>query len=247
MSGDTAFFGAEFLAAVVGALFGGGISAAIQYYSFREQERVRKAIEGRQERLGAEAMKEKEALLAFSMLSKINRALTALTQIRDNLNNGFRHSLKNRMEFANGVLAIASDPDRISFTLEEMALVRDLRRDEIINDLMDLPYILDGYIDNMATFRRLRLEISDLAESGEIDRTGRAWSEFKGTGAFRAKIKLHEANTLLLAMFGRMFSDYRNTHDLFCNLQSALRARLGGDRMKVEWQIKPLPPISRFP
>lgn len=235
--------GGEFLAALVGAIVGGGISAAIQYYSFSEQERVRKAVKREVRAESEEAKREREALLAFAIITKINRALTAFTQYKNTFDSGFRHSFVNRMELTNGVRAVASDHDRISFDLDELALVRDLAKAELMNHLLDLPHVLDSYIDNMGTFRRLRWEIADLAANGDVDRSGRAWSGFEGAAAFRAKVKIHEANSLLLTMFSRIFADHRTTHHLFCELQKAFRDRLGASRMKVEWEIEPLPPI----
>lgn len=229
--------GAEFFAAIVGAIVGGGISAAIQFYSFSEQERIRKAVRKEQRVVGEEAEREREALLAFSILTKINRALTALTQIREVLNKGLRVSIEKRIEFANAARAIASDPDRIEFTLEELALVRDLRRSDLLNVLLDLPYVLDGYVDNMSTFRRLRWEIVDLVSAGDVDRSGHAWNEFEGAAAFKAKVKIHESNTLLFAMWASIMKDYPGTKSLLTNLQSAFHDRLGRSRMKIEWDV----------
>lgn len=235
----------EFLAALAGALIAGSISGVLQWLSFKEQHRIRRA----ERRVADERMKEtrneNEAVLAFSIMMKINRALTGIQQMKEQIDKGFLESVSRKMEFANAVQTLSSDPDRISFTIEEMALVRHFRKSEIANDLIDLPGILDLYIDNLAVIRNLKSEVSELAKTIEIDRYGRAFSSYDERNAQIAKLKIFQANQLLRHLLGRGIVDYPKTHRLFSDFQSAATDRLGRSRLKIEWDLSGEPVFRR--
>lgn len=238
-------FGAEFFAALAGAAIAGAISFALQWQSFEAQRKIRKREREQERDHAAEQEREREAILAFSIMVKINRALTAIHQIKQHLEETFRESVTRRMEFANAVQGFSADFDRINFSIDELAFARHFRNSEMVNNLMDLPAILDLYVDNMAVIRRLKSELSDLASSITLDRKGRATSGYKSGDADKAKLRIAQANLLAQHLLARSIDDYRLAHNLFCDFQDSAKDRLGSERLRVEWKIEKL--VSRKP
>lgn len=227
---------------------GGGISLLAQGREFRQQERVRAEDRAASAAENAAEDAERESQLAFSILAKINRAHTNIKQIKDHIHEGFWSSVRGGMEFANATKGISTDPLRIEFTSDELVLVRNLKRADLLNDLMNLPYVHDMYVENMALFKKIRWELPELASSGEVSRQGLASSVFEGANALRAKIKLHECNALLFFMLGSSIDDYHTCNNLFADLQVVLREKVGAELMRVEWGVvrreRPAPEVT---
>ncbi len=227
----------EFWAAIIGALVGGAITALTQLMSFRWQQKQERARRRQETVLEHERRLEKEAALAFSILAKMNRGFTAITQVRDVLNTAREIMPNTKMDLASAARPIAIDPESFRFSLEEMILVRDLKLSELINTFINLPYVVDGYIGHMAVFRRIKSEMTALAEVGHIRPDGRAFSGIHKNNEFRYKLLLSEANFLLMSMSDTITDDFRNTNNLFHDLHSAFQERLGGARMKVDFLV----------
>ena len=228
----------EFWAAIIGALVGGAITALTQLMSFRWQQNQERARRREDFHLQSERQLEREATLAFSILAKMNRGFTAITQVRDILDSAHQLMMQAGMEFANAARPTATDPESFRFSLDEMILVRDLRKTDLINNFLDLPYIVDGYIGNIAVFRRIKSDINGLAEVGRIEPDGRAISGIHKKNEFRHSLLVSEANVLLNAMHTSIAHDFKNTNNLFHDLHAALQDRLGGGRMKVDFEVE---------
>lgn len=247
MSQPVNFFGTEFFAALAGACVAGAISLALQWQSFDAQKKSRRREREQELAQAEERKREREAVLAFSTMVKINRALSVIEQIKRHLEEAFRESVTRKMELANAVHGFSADFDRIAFSVDELAFARHFRKSELVNDLVDLPAILDLYVDNMAVIRRLKGELSDLATSIKMDRRGRAVSSYTVGNADKAKLKVAQANLILQHLLARSIDDYRLAHNLFFDFQEASTDRLGQERLRVVWDIKRLPDRGTSP
>jgi len=227
----------EFWSAIAGALVGGALTALTQLLSFRWQERRERARRREKEARDHKEHLTRQATLAFSILAKMNRGFTAITQVRDVLGAADQLVRETGMELANAARPIATDPDRFSFTLDEMILVRDIARDEWINPFMNLPHVVDGYIANMAVFRRQKAEINSMAEVGHIGPDGRAFTGIPKAKEFKYKLLLREAEVLLASMRDTIGPDYVTTNNLFHDLHAAFQDRFGSARMKVSFEV----------
>lgn len=235
----------EFYAALGGALVGGLISLVLQFLNYWREDWVRKK---ERERTAAEhlnEMAEREATLAFSLLAKIGRAHTDIVNIRAHLKEGEARlrGVKNRM-LASAMLPLASDPPKLSLTLDEMILARDLKNDQILNDVMNFTHVHAMYVDSMSAFRALRRDLAALTSKTDIGPDGIATSVFEGANASIAQIKQKEANDLVIALLGYSDKDFAMITNLFHDAQSALLARLGKERLRTLWEVQRVDPAN---
>lgn len=237
----------EFLAAITGAIVGGGFTLLAQWFSFKRQSSTRRIEKAQEVRDEQDRELKRRSALAFSILAKTSRALTYIKQVREHLVAGVHEGIQRKLPYANTIVAFSSDPQPISFSTDELIVIRDLADAKALNAALDLPYILDGYIANMKLFREIRWQMADLASRGTVGPRGQSESEFTGASAFKAKIRIHEANTIIISLFARSLVDLPETESLFEKLHKYFRGNLGGEYMRISWELTAMTRANKLP
>jgi hypothetical protein len=227
--------------ALVGSLVGAGITCLAQWQIFNQQERIRKAL-AREAASKAETLrKETESIHAFSMFLKLNRIVTDLTDMRNSLHDAKIRALRDGGSMAAALRPFSTDPDKQGFSIEELLLVRALRRDDLLNIVTDLPAVHASYVDNIVVIRNLRTGWAELADEQELHVGGVVLTKFSGTKGEKARINLMQADELANVLWCRSWEDVPRTTNLFADLQDAIIDRLGSDIVRVKFAIGRLP------
>ena len=234
------FFSSEFFAALAGALVGGGISWLLQRQSFLAQERVRKAIRSEASRKDKDREIEADSMLAFSVLRKLTMTVTTVADMHNHLHDGFIASIRRRVRFAAALRPFTTDPEKFSFTLDELICIQKLRKADLLTEANDMPSLQAMYVDNMALFRTMKLAIDELGDVLEVLEDGRVTLGFKGQNAGRADMKTRELSQLLTHLWGRSWDDLKRVNNLTFDLQAAFREKLGAD-LKTTFDIARMP------
>ena len=168
------FFNSEFFAAMAGALVGGGISWLIQRQSFLKEERIRRATRAENVRKEKDREIEAQSMLAFSVLRKLTLTITVIADMHNHLHDAFILSLRRRTSMAAVLRPFTTDPEKFSFTLDELICIQKLGKADLLTEANDMPALEAMYVDNMALFRTLKSEIDALGEVVEVFSDGRA-------------------------------------------------------------------------
>lgn len=235
----------EFIAGVTGALVGGAISYVLQRQVFAKEAAQRAADRKQAVAQSDEVIRQSELNRAFSIMLKVTAALNGLQQASGQLHRAVLTSVRERMDLAGAMRAFSADFDRIKFDTDELILIRSLRNADLFNELLNLPAVLDLYIDNFAVVRRLRMEMQDLVEQATLTRTGAGTSAFSGASAAKAKIKSYEVKSLALHMYARVFHDLPNYNNVACDLQDALINRFGKKDLSTVWGLERVSTVPR--
>jgi hypothetical protein len=234
----TSDFVAGVTGALVGAAVGGLISLGLQLQSFRHEASKRSA-ERRAVRLqNDEAQRQAEIVCAFTLMMKVLSALNTLEQASDQLHSAILRSVRCRMDIAGAIRAFSADFERVKFETDELLLIRSLRRRDLFDELLNLPAVLDLYVDNFSVIRRLRSEMHDMVDEATVLRTGHGTAAFSGSNAAKAKIRAYDLRMLTLHMYARVFHDYPKYRNLACDLQDAIIDRFGRHDFGLIWGVR---------
>jgi hypothetical protein len=237
----------EFFAAIVGAVVGGAISAALQWQNFKAQNSKQAIAERRSDRAKKDSELQQNVVLAFSVLLKLNRIHTTVTNFLNHIHDGVLHAIRTKMELAGALKAFSSDPEPVEFTIEELALVRSCRNDDVLNALLDSPYINRMYIENAAVLRKMKLELAEIGQHRLVEAGGRFESRCEGAAAGRAQANVFTANVIIWTLYRRSFTDYPLITNLLHDVQRELWNFLGKGEVGFGFEVKRLPDPAGLP
>jgi hypothetical protein len=164
--------GNEFWAALIGAIVGGGFTFAAQMYAnYRQKEEIDK-----------KEMDQVRSNLT-SVIIKSIRVYNQFLKISEYIDDCMRHpEFENTPNPCFYVLTIINIPSSIEFTDSEATSIRFFDDDEILNGLLDLPYLHASLISQLQEYNKIRqlLEnIETVAASGTISISSIPFHEIK--------------------------------------------------------------------
>jgi hypothetical protein len=144
----------EFWAAIAGAIVGGVFSMGLQLIATRSARAERKAE--RDQYLKT---------LGYGVLWKTIHIHSDLHNISQHIEDSFRNVPEaHHQSPSQFVIQLASYPELIAFSTEEMALVVSLKSDDLLNDMMVISKNHRTVIDSIRQYDQLRSELGALIE-----------------------------------------------------------------------------------
>lgn len=242
---DDSSFGPEFFAAIIGALVGGLMALLVQLLGFWFQIFERNRTTQREREEEEKRQRDREIVHAFSILVKINRAHTTIMDMKNHLHRGVLTAIKERMRYALAIKAFSSDPEPFRFSIDELALVRKMREADILNELLDLPFVHDMYIDNMRYHREECFKMADLAKDVKLSKDGKAQTFYSEADKARIEILVHQLDEIVLHLYGRSLGDFSYVNNLFFDIQNRFLEYFGDKEFGFRWQVSRVPEVPR--
>lgn len=221
------FFGPEFVAAIVGAIVGGLIAAAIQYYSYWDQ---------RQDRLLLE--RKRKAANAFSILTKINRAYTTISTVKRQVDKAALECVKRGVSLSSGFEAFSGDMPRFDLTADEVEFLRETKDGDLISDVLNLPHVHDMYVDTLSLLRNYKSKIVELQENTSLRADGSGTSVFVGRNASRARLEKYQADKLVASLIAFTLRDEPRTRALLKKSQVTFVELVGEEHIGPVWDVE---------
>lgn len=173
----------EFWAAIVGALVGGGMSAALQVFANRSATKVRLA----------EANAHLTAQ-ARSLVLKTVKIESDFLQFRKDLEESIALAKQNGIPFGwRAYRAAANLPREIIFTNDEIAALSACKNDDLFNDVLALDEVHSSVLQIMSLYRTKRFELSDSLPakmSGSLGTSALTQDEFNKLAPKMAQVDL---------------------------------------------------------
>ena len=158
----------EFLSAVVGAVVGGLIAAAVTYFS---QNRIFKEEEERRN----QSIREHNKVLARSLFLKVSRIYSNIYQFHRSIEEHFERVDESRHNHPSMfVMPIGNMPDKVHISTEELSLLLEYADDDLFNSIVSIDSVHNSAIGGMNNFIEMRKETNSvldpfLGEGGAID------------------------------------------------------------------------------
>ena len=230
--------GHDFYAAVGGAVVGGVIAALVQIYSSHRQEAAQRRAHAVEVAERAALRREAEAGTAFSLIQKVNRALTTIRSIHETLSKGQETAVRTGNLPSNVTLPSASDDVVIEFNDVEMGLLQRACRAGLLSRALDLPYVQRTYVEFMRRYREMRGRLPELMSHNELHEDGFSTSTFEGVNAHKAEILQSEMNSDLKTLSAWSTFDYAHTNNILFDMYHLFLERFGEEGLHIRMNVR---------
>ena len=206
----------EFWAAVVGAVVGGIIAFAIQFVILRAAARQREEeAAGRRKALG------------HSLLFKMVKIHSHLHHFHAYLEEPFEREQEggSRREPWQIVLPLASNPEHVHFSSDEMAMLLSLKNDDLFNDVIPMDEIHNTTIDLFHTFKERRFALTSQLPAKMEGMVGE--TKLTEEQMLFLRPMMVEVNDLITSMRQRCELDARDAWNVLTRLHSGLKDEVG--------------------
>jgi hypothetical protein len=208
---NAAVMGAEFIAAIAGAVVGGVIALLVQLVALNAAAK---------ERL------EKQAALGRSLLFKVVSIHSNLHHLARHINEGYRVAGERKCEPWQSILPILNLPDRVIFTPEEMSMLMAQDDNNLFNTLLSMDSIHNSTLAIFSEYAKrreeLQAQVSVQKMVGNVGTIVLSEEERRRLGPL-----MFELNDLLDGLKGRSRRDADEGYAALQALSSLLRSELG--------------------
>lgn len=202
-------FWAAVIGAIVGAIAGGGIAAILQHWQYSREKGAR------------------ERALAQALFFKVLRIHSDLEGYRRHVADcaAFAHA-KGLREGWQSLKPIGNGPPRIAFAPEEMALLLDLRRFDLLNTVLSLDAVHGSTVDIFELYASRRAAMGALIGAdrmeGQIASVDLSEEMMRHAGPLAA-----ELDDIVTQIKARADRDAREAWEGVTGLHEALQPKLG--------------------
>jgi len=226
----------EFLAAIAGAVIGGGIAYAVQMVALREARKQRaEDAEARQRALGHALIFKMIRLHSHFRILNLGIRQAIATALKD----GFRGQT---WQF---VLPTVNLPDPIHFTTDEMVMLLALKDNALFNDLAEMDERHNGTIAGFTAYAKNRVELGAMLPSAMHGNVGTAeltQDQFHAIGP-----KMAEVNSLIEALIPQCEQQEQEAWSVLSRLIALLTSKIGLTlklELKRDDELKAAKPIN---
>ena len=213
--------------ALVGALTGGFIAYAVQYQALRG---------GREQR--REYFKRSQQVLGNALIVKLIKIYSNLSTLYQYIEYSFKQGeqLGTKAQPWQFVKPIASFPDTVSFTSEELSMLMAMGNDEVFNSVLSMDIAHNVQLDNFKLYKTLRASVVEKLQADGVDETA-IISELNQDQLKAFKPAMITANDVIEQVRDHVKRDFKNSEIALYGAYALLK-----DKLELSYELE-----STFP
>lgn len=219
-------FNTDLAKSLIGAIIGGALTIIAQIVLVRMQ-----SLENEK------SAKSEDARHALVLLHKISRCLHDLDQIKSCGNKAVISCIKNQAPFINVYKCLSGEIEGPTFDNKDISLIIMTKDTFIIDNCLNIPYIMKKYSDNNKNLQRLLKEQELLFDNEIIINREAVKKVINNDKIHEFTILNREKELYVYDTFSSCFEHYSITKKAFVQLQEYFQHRYGKDLMPIKWQL----------